>query len=105
MTTPLNHERSQSPSGAHRHDHDVVVELKQRFGDAVTIQATIDELPTVWVDRARLIEVLMHLRTLPKPFVMLYDLSAVDERLRQNRKNLPDADFTEIGRASCRERV
>ena len=71
-----------------------MVELKKRFGDAVTIQATIDELPTVWVDRARLIEVLMHLRTITKPFVMLYDLSAVDERLRQNRKNLPDADFT-----------
>ena len=94
MTTKLNHESPLSPSGAHRHDHDVVVELKKRFGDAVRIQATIDELPTVWVDRARLIEVLMHLRTLPKPFVMLYDLSAVDERLRQNRKNLPDADFT-----------
>ena len=94
MTTKLNHESPLSPSGAHRHDHDVVVELKKRFGDAVTIQATIDELPTVWVDRARLIEVLMHLRTITKPFVMLYDLSAVDERLRQNRKNLPDADFT-----------
>lgn len=94
MTTKLNHESPLSPSGAHLHDHDVVVELKKRFGDAVTIQATIDELPTVWVDRARLIEVLMHLRTITKPFVMLYDLSAVDERLRQNRKNLPDADFT-----------
>ena len=94
MTTKLNHESPLSPSGAHRHDHEVVVELKKRFGDAVTIQATIDELPTVWVDRARLMEVLMHLRTITKPFVMLYDLSAVDERLRQNRKNLPDADFT-----------
>ena len=94
MTTKLNHESPLSPSGAHRHDHDVVVELKKRFGDAVTIQATIDELPTVWVDRARLMEVLMHLRTITKPFVMLYDLSAVDERLRQNRKNLPAADFT-----------
>ena len=79
MTTKLNHESPLSPSGAHRHDHDVVVELKKRFGDAVTIQATIDELPTVWVDRARLMEVLMHLRTITKPFVMLYDLSAVAE--------------------------
>ncbi len=32
--------------------------------------------------------------TLPRPYVMLYDLHGVDERLRTQRRGLPAADFT-----------
>jgi NADH-quinone oxidoreductase subunit C/D len=36
--------------------------------------------------RAKLVEVLTFLRNLPKPYVMLYDLHGVDERLRTKRR-------------------
>jgi NADH-quinone oxidoreductase subunit C/D len=75
--------------------HDVVRELVQRFGaETFVVQQTKDDVPTLWVSRARIIEVLRFLRQVPRPYVMLYDLSAVDERLRNNRRDLPDADFT-----------
>jgi len=75
--------------------HQVVRELTARFGgDAIVFQQTLDQVPTLWVPRAQLTEVLKYLRGLPKPYVMLYDLSAVDERLRTRREGLPAADFT-----------
>ena len=58
------------------------------------MQQTVDEIPTVWVARADLLDILLFLRKLPKPYVMLFDLSAIDERLRQHRAGLPDSDFT-----------
>lgn len=73
----------------------VISELLAQFGSEVcTVQATLDQVPTLWVPRERLIEVLRFLRNLPKPYVMLYDLSAIDERLRKHRQGQPDADFT-----------
>ncbi len=71
-------------------DQDVVVELNNRFGpDAFTAQATRTGMPVLWVARAKLVEVLTFLRNLPKPYVMLYDLHGVDERLRTKRQGLP----------------
>jgi len=76
-------------------EHEVVRELHQQFGaDTFVFQETLDRVPTLWVPRAQLIGVLDFLRKLPRPFVMLYDLSAVDERLRQNRLGMPIEDFT-----------
>ena len=76
-------------------EHEVVRELHQQFGaDAFVFQTTLDNVPTLWVPRAQIIEVLTFLRKLPRPFVMLYDLSATDERLRQNRLGMPVEDFT-----------
>ncbi|MDN5517315.1 MAG: NADH-quinone oxidoreductase subunit C, partial [Pseudomonas sp.] len=76
-------------------DQDVVAELRARFGDdSFTLQATRTGVPVLWVARERLIEVLTCLRNLPRPYVMLYDLHGVDERLRTQRRGLPDADFT-----------
>tara|TARA_Y100001960_G_scaffold320560_1_gene393635 strand:- start:233 stop:1861 length:1629 start_codon:yes stop_codon:yes gene_type:complete len=40
------------------------------------------------------VEILRHLKAPPASFSMLYDLSAVDERLRAHRDGLPAADFT-----------
>ena len=42
----------------------------------------------------KIIEVLRFLHTLPRPFVMLYDLHGIDERLRTHRDGLPPADYT-----------
>ncbi|MGK2913178.1 MAG: NADH-quinone oxidoreductase subunit C/D [Porticoccaceae bacterium] len=76
-------------------EHAVIRELRARFADADFIyQPTKDDVPTLWVPRERLIEVLRHLRQMPRPYVMLYDLSAVDERQRSQRAGLPRADFT-----------
>ena len=76
-------------------DQDVVVELNSRFGpDAFTAQSTRTGMPVLWVARERLVEILTFLRNLPRPYVMLYDLHGVDERLRTQRRGLPGADFT-----------
>ena len=48
----------------------------------------------LWVGRDKLVEVLRFLRHVSRPYSMLYDLSAMDERLRQHRYGLPAADFT-----------
>jgi hypothetical protein len=47
----------------------VVEELRAKFGDSLLLQATHDDMPTLWVERSQLLEVLMFLRTLPKPYV------------------------------------
>ena len=76
-------------------DQTVVRELAERLGEGVFVeQASRTGMPVLWVGREHLIEVLRTLRNLPKPYVMLYDLSAVDERLRTHRDGLPAADFT-----------
>lgn len=76
-------------------DQDIVIELQARFGAGTfTIQPTRAGMPVLWVPRARLIEVLTFLRQVSKPYVMLYDLHGVDERLRTQRRGLPAADFS-----------
>jgi NADH-quinone oxidoreductase subunit C/D len=76
-------------------DQDIVVELNARFGaDTFTLQPSLTGMPVLWVPREKLIEVLGFLRQVSKPYVMLYDLSAADERLRTHRRGLPAADFS-----------
>ena len=53
----------------------IVEELKTKFGENFYVQPTCENFPTVWVERARVQEVLMFLRTVSKPYVMLFDLS------------------------------
>ncbi len=72
----------------------VLVDLWSKFSSGLVFQSTLEDMPTVWVEKSQLLEVLMFLRTLPQPYVMLYDLSAVDERMRQHRDGLPASDFT-----------
>ncbi|MBS3804391.1 MAG: NADH-quinone oxidoreductase subunit C/D [Oleiphilaceae bacterium] len=69
--------------------------LAERFGEEnYARQQTRTGMPVIWVDESRLIETLTFLRDLSAPFNMLYDLSAIDERLRSHRHGLPEADFT-----------
>ncbi len=51
-----------------------------------TFQPTRTGMPVVWVKREQLIEVMQYLKSLPKPYVMLYDLHGVDERVRTHRQ-------------------
>jgi len=72
----------------------VIRELEHKYAGKFVVQHTVDEIPTVWVARSDLLDILLFLRKLPKPYVMLFDLSAMDERLRQHRGDLPESDFT-----------
>ncbi len=76
-------------------DDPVIGELRNRFGpDAFTVQATRTGVPVVWIKREQLLEVGDFLKKLPKPYVMLFDLHGMDERLRTHREGLPAADFS-----------
>jgi NADH-quinone oxidoreductase subunit C/D len=76
----------------------IIEELQSRFGTGtLLVQTTRDGVPTVWIDAGRVEEVLRHLkREISRPYRMLYDLTAIDERTRQNRSGQPDSDFTVV---------
>ena len=87
-----------APKPENGSQHEVVRELYSRFGEqGFTFQPTVDRLPTLWVAQSLLADVLRYLKNgVPKPYKMLYDLTAVDERLRRNRQGLPPSDFTVV---------
>ena len=68
--------------------------LDQFREDVLHVQSTLTGMPVFWVRRESLVDILAHLKQVPAPFSMLYDLSAVDERLRSHRDGLPASDFT-----------
>ncbi|QFY41929.1 NADH-quinone oxidoreductase subunit C/D [Candidatus Methylospira mobilis] len=70
--------------------------LYRRFGmEGFTVQATADEIVTVWIGRERVIPVLQFLkRNIDFPFAMLYDLTAIDERARTHLDGQPASEFT-----------
>jgi NADH-quinone oxidoreductase subunit C/D len=73
--------------------YDVVRELYERFGqDTFVFQSTLDDVPTLWVPRAKLVEVLRFLRHLPASLRDAVDLSASTSACA-HRQGLP-ADFT-----------
>jgi NADH-quinone oxidoreductase subunit C/D len=73
-------------------------ELNRRFGPAILAQQeTRDNFPTIWVAKERILNVLRFLKNeLPRPFRMLYDLTAIDERMRAHRDGQPPSDFTVV---------
>jgi len=76
----------------------VIGELYARFpGEGFVEQATADGIPTMWVPAQRLIAVMKALKhEVKQPYRMLYDLTAIDERLRQQRHGQPPSDFTVV---------
>lgn len=75
----------------------VEAELRERWGDGLVFQDTADHIPTCWVDRDRAHDILSFLqRDADKPYRMLFDLTAVDERRREHRDGLPESDFTAV---------
>jgi NADH-quinone oxidoreductase subunit C/D len=85
---------SVSPTGA----ASIIQEVQGRFPDlTLTPQETCDGLPTVWVAKDRLRDLLRYLKEeCSQPYRMLYDLTAIDERLRKNRAGQPDSDFSVV---------
>ena len=72
--------------------------LQAKFaGRILAEQFTCDGIPTVWVDRGDVVEFLRELRDGVKPrFEMLFDLTAIDERMRTHRESQPPSEFTVV---------
>ena len=74
--------------------HSDVAALTDRFSGSRT-QPTKDGIPTVWIDRDNIQNVMRFLkREVDNPYELLFDLSGIDERVRQNKQDQPDSDFT-----------
>lgn len=77
----------------------IVTALQQRFGKAVfSLQATVDAVPTLWLEAKHLLAVLAFLKP---DYPMLYDLFGIDERLRNHPPQNPvqnrvQGDFTVV---------
>jgi NADH-quinone oxidoreductase subunit C/D len=72
--------------------------LAERLGMTDLLpQPTADGITTLWLPREKLRAVLGYLKhELLAPYVMLFDLAAVDERWRTHRHGLPASDFTVV---------
>jgi NADH-quinone oxidoreductase subunit C/D len=79
-------------------ERSVADEVGGRFPDVpLTVQPTRDGVPTFWVARDRVHDVLNFLKTgIARPYRMLYDLSAIDERTRGHRDGQPPSDLTVV---------
>jgi NADH-quinone oxidoreductase subunit C/D len=72
-------------------------EMSDRLGPAAVPQQTHDRIPTFWVDRDRVPALLRFLKEeIDRPYKMLYDLSAIDERMKTHRDGTPASDFTVV---------
>jgi NADH-quinone oxidoreductase subunit C/D len=60
-------------------------------------QSARDEIPTFWVSKNDIHVAIRSLRSsIPEPYKMLYDLTAIDERGRMHRDGQPPSDFTVV---------
>lgn len=77
---------------------DVRALLFERFGgEYFTLQESAEGMPSLWVGPGQLRAVLRYLKyELAHPYRTLYDLSAIDERVRAHRPGQPDSDFTVV---------
>jgi NADH-quinone oxidoreductase subunit C/D len=75
-------------------DADIETALLEAFpGSSFVFQATVDQIPTYWISRSDSKEILAFLKN---KYEMLFDLSAIDERMRTHREGQPASDFTVI---------
>ncbi len=75
-----------------------IEEIQEKLGGAaVTPQATRDGIPTFWVSKEHLRPLVRCLKyEVERPYSMLYDITAIDERLRAHREGQPASDFTVV---------
>ena len=74
----------------------VVDQLRRKLGEhRVKLQPTADGIPTCWIARQSAHDALLYLKEdVDRPYRMLYDLTAIDERMRVHREGQPASDFT-----------
>ena len=76
----------------------IINDLTTAFGDSIlAVQQTRDNIPTLWVKKDKARDILRHLKSaIDRPYKMLYDLTAIDERVRRHRPDQPPSDFTVV---------
>ncbi|WP_411726614.1 NADH-quinone oxidoreductase subunit C/D [Methyloglobulus sp.] len=76
----------------------VVQELSERLSiNDFTVQLTRDGITTLWISRQNLRAILCYLKSQAlSPYLLLFDLTAIDERQRTHRYGLPDSVFTVV---------
>jgi len=81
-----------------RNDATIFEELQGAFGESsIRPQATRDGIPTLWAAQDMAHAMLRHLKTeAERPYRLLYDLTAIDERVRKCRDDQPASDFTVV---------
>jgi NADH-quinone oxidoreductase subunit C/D len=77
---------------------DIADALQHRFGESILMMQPVrDGVPTVWVSESAVHDVLAYLKTdSANGFSMLFDLTAIDERMRAHRQEQPESDFTVV---------
>ena len=76
----------------------IVADLQTKFAEAIIIDHIAkDATPTFWISKDQIRDILSYLKVdADKPYRMLYDLTAIDERLRTHRQDQPQSDFTVV---------
>jgi NADH-quinone oxidoreductase subunit C/D len=75
----------------------IAEEIGDRLGSAAVPQETHDRIPTFWVPKDRIPALLRFLKEeVDRPYKTLYDLSAIDERMKVHRNGQPASDFTVV---------
>jgi len=75
----------------------IAQEISDRLGPSAVPQQTHDRIPTFWVAKDRIPALLRFLKEdIDRPYKMLYDLSAIDERMKTHRDGQPSSDFTVV---------
>jgi NADH-quinone oxidoreductase subunit C/D len=79
-------------------DNAIKDELTQRFGaETFQAQVTVDDILTLWLPADNIVTVIKFLKSgINKPYNLLYDLSAIDERDRIKKQRLPLKEFTVV---------
>jgi NADH-quinone oxidoreductase subunit C/D len=78
-------------------DSTIIETMSRQFGSAAAKQETHDRIPTFWVKKEEVHGLLRHLKhDVDRPYKMLYDLTAIDERMRTHRDGQPPSDFTVV---------
>jgi NADH-quinone oxidoreductase subunit C/D len=76
---------------------DPTVLLTQKFGEPFAKQSTRDEILTLWVPVSKIVEVLRYLKKeISRPFLLLYDITAIDERSRKMVNGYRGSSFTVV---------
>src|SRR5882762_8076043 len=72
--------------------------IQLKFGeDAVSRQSTCDGITTLWVSPLKIVEIVRHLKNdIARPYLFLYDLTAIDERPRKKESGYPSNYFTVV---------
>lgn len=84
----------------------IIDEIRVAHPQAVLAeQPSADGVPTAWIDRRQVGPVLRWLKSdVERPFPMLFDLTAIDERIRTQRQGQPPSQFTVVYRLLSLER-